>query len=95
MEFIAQLAIARRLPLSVWSRETLKAGALMSYGTDQIAMCRRVAVFADKILKGAKPSDLPVEEPTKIEFLINSRTARALGISIPDTLLVYAAEVIE
>jgi putative ABC transport system substrate-binding protein len=95
MEFIAKLAITRRLPLSVWSRETLEAGALMSYGADQIAMCRRAAVFADKMLKGAKPSDVPVEEPTKVEFLVNLKTAKALGISIPQTLLVYANDVIE
>ncbi len=94
-EFIAKLATARRLPLSVWSRETLEAGALMSYGPDQVAICRRAAVFVDKILKGANPAQLPVEEPTKVEFLINLKTARALGISIPSELLSTADEVIE
>jgi putative ABC transport system substrate-binding protein len=94
-EYIAKLAIARHLPLSVWSRETLEAGALMSYGADQPAMCRRAAVFVDKILKGAKPGDLPVEEPQKIEFVLNKRTAKALGLTFPNTLLVTATEVIE
>src|SRR5262252_3405423 len=94
-EFIANLAIARQLPLSVWSKETLEAGALMSYGADQPAMCRRAAVFVDKILKGAKPADLPVEEPTKIEFLLNKKTAKALGLMLPNTLLVAATDVIE
>ena len=94
-EFIANLAIARRLPLSVWSRETLEAGALMSYGADQPAMCRRAAVFVDKILKGAKPADLPVEEPTKIEFFLNRKTAKALGLTLPYTLLVAATDVVE
>jgi putative ABC transport system substrate-binding protein len=94
-EFIANLAITRRLLLSVWSRETLEAGALMSYGADQPAMCRRAAVFVDKILKGAKPADLPVEEPTKIEFLLNKKTAKALGLTFPHTLLAAATEVIE
>ena len=94
-EFISKLAVARRLPLSVWSRETLQAGALMSYGPDQVAICRRAAVFVDKILKGAHPAELPVEEPTKIEFLVNLKTAKALGMSIPYSLLVNADEVIE
>lgn len=94
-EYIANLAIARRLPLSVWSRETLEAGALMSYGADQPAMCRRAAVFVDKILKGAKPGDLPVEEPQTIEFVLNKRTAKALGLTFPNTLLVMATDVIE
>jgi len=67
----------------------------MSYGADQPAMCRRAAVFVDKILKGAKPADLPVEEPTKIEFLLNKKTAKALGLAFPHTLLVAATEVIE
>jgi putative ABC transport system substrate-binding protein len=94
-EYIAKLAIACRLPLSVWSRETLEAGALMSYGADQPAMCRRAAAFVDKILKGAKPADIPVEEPAKIEFFLNSRTAKALGLTFPNSLLVAATEVIE
>jgi putative ABC transport system substrate-binding protein len=94
-EYIAKLAIARRLPLSVWSKETLEAGALMSYGADQPAMCRRAAAFVDKILNGAKPGDLPVEEPQKIEFVLNKKTARALGLTFPNTLLVTATDVIE
>jgi putative tryptophan/tyrosine transport system substrate-binding protein len=94
-EFIGQLAIARRLPLSVWSRETLEAGALMSYGADQPAMCRRAAAFVDKILKGAKPADIPVEEPANIEFLLNKKAAKALGLTFPHTLLAAATEVIE
>jgi putative ABC transport system substrate-binding protein len=94
-EFIADLAIERRLPLSVWSRETLEAGALMSYGADQVAMCRRAPVFVLKILRGAKPADLPVEEPAKIEFLLNQKTAKALGLIFPTTLLLAADEIIE
>jgi putative ABC transport system substrate-binding protein len=94
-EYIANLAIARHLPLSVWSRETLEAGALMSYGADQPAMCRRAAVFVDKILKGAKPGDLPVEEPQKIEFVLNNKTAKALGLTFPKTLVLSATDVIE
>jgi putative tryptophan/tyrosine transport system substrate-binding protein len=92
---IAKLALARRLPLSVWSRETLEAGALMSYGPDQVAIARRTAVYVDKILKGAKPADIPVEIPTKFEFLINARTANALGVKIPQSLLLRADELIK
>src|SRR5215475_12657714 len=76
--YIATMTLARRLPLAVWSRETFEAGALMSYGADQVAMCRRGPVFVDKILKGAKPGDLPVEQPTKLEFLLNAKIAKAL-----------------
>lgn len=92
---IARLALARRLPLCVWSRETLVAGALMSYGPDQIVISRRVAVFVDKILKGARPAELPVEQPSRFEFLINLKTARQLGLKVPRDLLVQASEVIE
>jgi ABC-type uncharacterized transport system substrate-binding protein len=94
-ETIAKLAIEHRLPTCVWSRETLEAGALMSYGPDQIAICRRAAVYVDKILKGAKPAELPVEQPTKFQFLINLKTAKALGLTVPPTLLTSADEVIE
>jgi putative ABC transport system substrate-binding protein len=89
------MTLARRLPLAVWSRETFEAGALMSYGADQVAMCRRGPVFVDKILKGAKPGDLPVEQPTKLEFLINRKIARVLGLTIPEIMLLRADEVIE
>jgi len=92
---ISKLAVAHRLPLSSWSRQTLEAGALMSYGVDHDAICYRVAVFVDKLLKGAKPGELPVEQPTKFEFLINLKTAKTLGMTLPPTLLTRADEVIE
>jgi ABC-type uncharacterized transport system substrate-binding protein len=92
---MAQAAITRRLPLMVYSRETLEAGALMSYGTDQRRIFRRTAVYVDKILKGEKPADLPVEQPTKFEFLINNKTAKAIGYTISESLLLRADEVIE
>jgi putative tryptophan/tyrosine transport system substrate-binding protein len=92
---ISRLAVANELPLSVWSKQTLEAGALMSYGVDHGAICRRVAVYVDKLLKGTKPGELPVEQPTKFEFLINLKTAAALGIKIPPSLLARADEVIE
>jgi ABC-type uncharacterized transport system substrate-binding protein len=93
--YVARMTLARRLPLAVWSRETFEAGALLSYGADQVAMCRRGPVFVDKILKGAKPRDLPVEQPTKLEFLINRKIARALGLTIPQIVLAQADQVIE
>jgi putative ABC transport system substrate-binding protein len=92
---IPKLAIARRLPLSAYSRETFEPGALMSYGADQQEMCRRSAVYVDKILKGAKPGDLPVEQPTKLEFLISVKTANALGLTIPPHVLSAATQVIQ
>jgi putative tryptophan/tyrosine transport system substrate-binding protein len=93
--FIPKLAIARRLPMLAYSRETFEYGALVSYAADQVEMCRRSAVYADKILKGAKPGDLPVEQPTKFEFLINLKTAKALGLDVPAHLQQIADEVIE
>jgi putative ABC transport system substrate-binding protein len=93
--YVATMTLARRLPLAVWSRETFEAGALLSYGADQVAMCRRGPVFVDKILKGAKPGDLPVEQPSKLEFLINRKIAKALGLTILPSLLLRADQVIE
>ena len=90
-----KLAIARRLSLCAFSKETFEFGALMSYGPDQLEMTRRSAVYVDKILKGAKPGEIPVEQPTKLEFFINLKTAKALGLTIPTSLLLAANEVIE
>jgi putative tryptophan/tyrosine transport system substrate-binding protein len=92
---IAEMAVSRRLPLAVWSKETFEAGAMMSYGADQVAMARRGASFVHKILKGSNPSDLPVEQPTKLEFFINLKVATRLGLTIPPALLSYADEVVE
>ena len=92
---IAELALKHRLPTMVGSREYAEAGALASYGTDYIDLFRRVPTYLDKILRGAKPAELPIEQPTKFELIINLRTAKALGLAIPQALLVRADQVIE
>ncbi|MBH5402124.1 ABC transporter substrate-binding protein [Bradyrhizobium sp. CNPSo 4010] len=92
---IAGLAIQKRLPTLYFFKGPVKAGLLMSYGADIPATARRAAYFVDRILKGASPADLPVEQPTKFELAINLRTAKALDLTIPPTLLAAADDLIE
>ncbi len=92
---IADLAAKNRLPTVYASRNYVDVGGLMSYGPNFADLHRRAASSVDKILKGAKPSDLPVEQPTKFEFVINLKTAKALGLTVPGTVLARADEVIE
>jgi putative ABC transport system substrate-binding protein len=92
---IAALAASNRLPAIYNLREYPDAGGLMSYGTSVVHLFQRLATFVDKILKGAKPADLPVEQPTKFELVINVKVAKALGLTIPPSLLARADELIE
>jgi putative tryptophan/tyrosine transport system substrate-binding protein len=94
-EQIADLSMRRRMPTLHFSKNAVKFGILMSYGADALAASRRRAYFVDRILKGTKPSDLPVEQPTKFELSINQKTAKALGLNMPESLLASADEVIE
>jgi len=92
---IAELARKSRLPSMFEGRDYVEAGGLVSYSTNDAESYRRAAVYVDKILKGAKPGDLPVEQPTKFELIINLKTARALGLTLPPALLLRADQMIE
>ncbi len=92
---IAEFAVKRRLPMIGELRELADAGGLMTYGASLLDLYRRAATYVDKILKGAKPGDLPVEQPTKYEMIINLKTAKALGLTIPQSILIRADEVIQ
>jgi putative ABC transport system substrate-binding protein len=92
---IAQLAATRRLPAMYGIRGHVEAGGLMSYWAHQAELYQRVASYVDRILKGAKPGDLAIEQPTKFDLVINLKTAKALGLTIPPSLLQRADQVIE
>jgi putative tryptophan/tyrosine transport system substrate-binding protein len=92
---IVELAGRSRLPAVYWSREYADVGGLVSYAPSVNDMARRGSVFVDKILKGAKPESLPVEQPTTFELVINAKSAKALGLTIPPSLLARADQVIE
>ena len=92
---LAELTLQHRLPSMFGGRESVEAGGLMSYASDIVDLTRRAATYIDKILKGATPADLPVEQASKYELVINLKTAQALGLTIPPTLLFQADKVIQ
>ena len=92
---ITALALSVQLPTMSNVREFVEAGGLMSYGPNFLTLYRRAGDFVDKILRGAKPADIPVEQPTRFDLIINLKTAKALGLTVPSTMLDLADEVIE
>jgi putative ABC transport system substrate-binding protein len=91
---VVELAVKSRLPAVYWRSDFVEAGGLMSYGTSFTDLWRRAATYVDKILKGAKPAELPVEQPTKFEFFINLKAAKQIGLTIPPNVLARADRVI-
>ena len=94
-DLIVAFAAQHKLPAVYWQRNFVTAGGLISYGSDYLDHCRRAASYVDRILRGEKPADLPVQVPTKYELVINLKSAKALGLTIPETLLATADEVIQ
>jgi putative ABC transport system substrate-binding protein len=92
---LADLAIKHKLPTMFGPREHVEAGGLLSYSPDRADLYRRAANYVDKILRGMMPADLPVQQPTKFEFVVNLKTAKAIGLEVPPTVLARADEVIE
>src|SRR5262249_22795432 len=92
---LAELALSHRLPMACTTPEFAQAGCLMAYSANLVDIFRRAATYVDKILKGAKPGDLPIEQPTNFDLVINLKTAKALGLTIPQALLLQADEVIQ
>jgi putative ABC transport system substrate-binding protein len=92
---VAELALGRRIPAMFGRPEFVAAGGLMSYGTSPAEMTRRAAVYADKILRGTRPADLPIEQPTRFDLVVNLKTAQALGLTISPSVLAQATETIQ
>ena len=92
---VVSFAQKHRLASMFWTADHVRAGGLMAYGPSTVDLFRRSATYVDKILKGAKPGDLPIEQPTKFELTINLKTARAIGLTIPPSVLARADQVIE
>jgi putative ABC transport system substrate-binding protein len=92
---IVELALEHRIPAIYGSREYVEAGGLMSYGPNFSELFRRVAIYADRILQGTSPGELPVEQPMHFEFVLNKRTAKSLGVNFPSLVLIRADDVIQ
>jgi putative ABC transport system substrate-binding protein len=92
---IVDFAAKSRLPAMYYAKDYVEAGGLMTYGASFPDLWRRAAIYVDKILKGAKPADLPVEQPTRFELVVNLKTAKALGLTIPQSILIRADQVIQ